>query len=223
LRVAVTLVVVCVAGVLVAACGGSATVGGGAAQLASEQAAPGCKQIEKPRPREKQHLSEPNVTVDQNKSYRAQVLTNCGEFTILLASKRAPKTVGSFVSLAQQGFYDGLTFHRVVNGFVVQGGDPQGSGVGGPGYAVVEKPPANLQYTRGIVAMAKTSAEKPGTSGSQFFIVTGEDAQLPPEYALLGKVISGMETIDRIETVRTNSQDQPLQPVVMRQVKILAE
>ena len=106
----------------------------------------------------------------------AVVETSCGTFDIALDTKRAPKTANSFAFLAEEGFYDDLTFHRIVPGFVIQGGDPLGTGTGGPGYSVDEKPPANLAYTKGIVAMAKSSAEPPGSSGSQFYVVTGADA-----------------------------------------------
>ena len=102
----------------------------------------------------------------------AVVQTSCGTFEIALDTTRAPKTANSFAFLAEEGFYDDLTFHRIVPGFVIQGGDPLGTGTGGPGYSVDEKPPANLAYTKGIVAMAKSSAEPPGRSGSQFFVVT---------------------------------------------------
>ncbi len=111
--------------------------------------------------------------------------------TIALDTERAPKTANSFAYLSEEGFYDDLTFHRIVPGFVIQGGDPLGTGTGGPGYSVDEKPPANLAYTKGMVAMAKSSAEPPGRSGSQFYVVTGADAGLPPEYALVGKVERG--------------------------------
>ena len=93
-------------------------------------------------------------------------------FEIALDTERAPKTANSFAFLAEEGFYDGLAFHRIVPGFVIQGGDPVGNGTGGPGYSVDEKPPANLAYTKGMVAMAKSSAEPPGRSGSQFYVVT---------------------------------------------------
>ena len=131
----------------------------------------------------------------------ARVLTNCGEFEITLDPKRAPKTGGSFASLVGKRFYDGLTFHRIVPGFVIQGGDPDGTGGGGPGYSVTETPPADLTYTKGVVAMAKTATDPAGTSGSQFFVVTGEDAGLPPEYALLGKITKGQEVVDKIGVV----------------------
>ena len=117
--------------------------------------------------------------------------------------KDSPKTTASFASLVRKGFFDGLTFHRVVPGFVIQGGDPKGDGTGGPGYTTVDTP-RDAAYTSGVVAMAKTGAEPAGTSGSQFFVVTGDNASLPPDYAVLGKVTAtsdGRE--DRRSAART--------------------
>jgi peptidyl-prolyl cis-trans isomerase B (cyclophilin B) len=154
--------------------------------------------------------------------------TSCGSFTITLDVRRSPRTAASFVYLASHGFYDGLTFHRVVRGFVIQGGDPLGTGSGGPGYHVVEPPPRGTRYTRGVVAMAKTEAERPGTSGSQFYVVTGEDAQLPADYALVGRVTTGQQVADAIELVPTyqgadpTRQDRPLTPVVIQRITIQA-
>jgi peptidyl-prolyl cis-trans isomerase B (cyclophilin B) len=109
----------------------------------------------------------------------------------MLDVAQSPKTSASFYSLVKSGFFDGLTFHRVAAGFVIQGGDPTGTGAGGPGYTVVEAPPKDTQYVLGDVAMAKTQAQPPGASGSQFFIVTASNATqsagLTPDYALLGR------------------------------------
>src|SRR5689334_17640008 len=106
----------------------------------------------------------------------AVVTTNKGEFTIQLDTENDPITTNSFAYLAEDGFFDDLTFHRIAPGFVIQGGDPNGDGSGGPGYTCVEKPPANTKYTKGVVAMAKAGNEPPGASGSQFFVVTGASA-----------------------------------------------
>ena len=105
-------------------------------------------------------------------------------------------------------------------GFVIQGGDPKGDGTGGPGYTVVEKPAGGLQYVKGVVAMAKGGNEPPGASGSQWFVVTAEDAQLPPDYALLGKVTEGQDVVDKIGAVPTTPDEQPTDPVVIRSVKV---
>jgi peptidyl-prolyl cis-trans isomerase B (cyclophilin B) len=147
------------------------------------------------------------------------MVTSCGEIDIRLDPARAPKTSASFAYLVRRGFYDGLTFHRIVPGFVVQGGDPLGNGSGGPGYQVVEKPPTDLRYTHGVVAMAKTQTETPGTSGSQFFIVSGSDAMLPPDYALVGQVVSGDAVVARIDALGTPS-GTPQQAVVMEKVTL---
>lgn len=128
--------------------------------------------------------------------------TSEGSFEVTLDTERAPATANSFAYLTKQKFYDGLVFHRVVPDFVIQGGDPLGdtdsAGTGGPGYQVVEAPPADLKYTRGVVAMAKGGADPPGASGSQFFVVSAPDVGLPPEYALIGEVTKGLGTVDDI-------------------------
>lgn len=181
----------------------------------------GCRKVAAPKPKGAQDLPKPTRRLQPGRTYVATVETSCGSFQITLDARRAPETGGSFASLVEKGFYDGLTFHRIVPQFVVQGGDPAGDGTGGPGYTVVEKPPASLQYTRGVVAMAKTQNDPAGASGSQFFVVTGEDAQLPPEYALLGKVTSGMDTVDRIEAVDANpTTGEPAQPVVIEKITL---
>jgi peptidyl-prolyl cis-trans isomerase B (cyclophilin B) len=103
---------------------------------------------------------------------------------------------------------------------VIQGGDPAGDGSGGPGYSVVEPPPKDLAYTKGVVAMAKTAQDPAGASGSQFFVVTGEDTGLPQEYALLGKVTKGQEVVDKIGVLAADANERPTQPVVIRQIRI---
>lgn len=149
-------------------------------------------------PPKPEKASKPKHALDPSKTYLVVVHTNCGDFTIKLATKISPETTASFANLAKTGFLDHTFFHRIVPGFVIQGGDPTGTGGRGPGYSTVDKPPASTRYTHGLVAMAKTGAEAPGTSGSQFFVVTAADAQLPPDYAVLGTVTSGLATVDRI-------------------------
>jgi cyclophilin family peptidyl-prolyl cis-trans isomerase len=112
----------------------------------------------------------------------------------------------------QKKFFDGTVFHRIVPGFVIQGGDPTGTGGGGPGYTTVDKPPASTRYTHGAVAMAKTQTEAPGTSGSQFFVVTAQDAGLPPDYAVLGNVVKGLAVVDRIGKLG-DANEQPTELV----------
>jgi cyclophilin family peptidyl-prolyl cis-trans isomerase len=161
----------------------------------------------------------PEMGIDPSKRYTATMETSLGTIVIALDAARAPKTVNSFAYLGDEGFYDDLTFHRIAPGFVIQGGDPLGTGTGGPGYTVVEKPPANLSYTKGIVAMAKSSAEPPGASGSQFFVVLGADAGLPPEYALVGKVDKGMDVVERIGELGT-AAEKPKQTVLIEKISI---
>ena len=179
-----------------------------------------CRKVTAPNPKPEGNLPKPTLKLDSSKSYTATVETSCGIFDIVLDVKQDPKTSASFTSLARKGFYDNTTFHRVIQGFVIQGGDPQGNGQGGPGYKVVEPPPKDTKYTSGVVAMAKTEIEDPGTSGSQFFVVAGPDAQLPPDYAVLGKVTSGMDVVSTIDAVPTGPNDMPLDPVVIKKITV---
>jgi cyclophilin family peptidyl-prolyl cis-trans isomerase len=157
--------------------------------------------------------SKPKGKLDPGKKYVVTVDTNCGSFDITLSPKQAPKTDASFVSLVKQGFYDGLSFHRVVPGFVIQGGDPTAGGSGGPGYTTRDRVPPTTQYAFGRVAMAKTQTEPPGTAGSQFFVVTGKDVGLPPEYAVLGRIVSGAAVIRRIGRFGDPTTEQPTRVV----------
>jgi peptidyl-prolyl cis-trans isomerase B (cyclophilin B) len=178
----------------------------------------GCKEVEAPAPKSVS-FGAPEEVVEPGEPATAVVKTSCGTFEIELDTERAPKTANSFAFLAEEGFYDDLTFHRVVPGFVIQGGDPEGTGTGGPGYTVDEEPPPNLAYTKGVVAMAKSSADPPGRSGSQFYVVTGPDAGLPPEYALVGKVSGGFDAISKIEALG-GPEEKPKQTVLIEEVTI---
>ena len=129
----------------------------------------------------------------------------------------------SFASLARTGFFDRTVFHRIVPGFVIQGGDPTASGTGGPGYSTVDTPPAGTTYTRGTVAMAKAGNEAPGTAGSQFYIVTAPDAGLPPDYAVIGKVVSGddvVENIGKLGDPASGEAGTPVKPVVIKEATV---
>jgi cyclophilin family peptidyl-prolyl cis-trans isomerase len=185
--------------VALAACGGSG--GGGSKQAAAAQPATtdaaGCRSVTAPAGKARTE-SKPTKRLDQTKTYDVLITTNCGDFTIRLAVKTSPATAASFASLVKKGFFTGTVFHRIVPGFIIQGGDPTGTGSGGPGYTTVDVPAASTRYTLGVVAMAKTGAEPPGTSGSQFFVVTAKDAQLPPDYAVLGKVVKGQAVVSKI-------------------------
>jgi peptidyl-prolyl cis-trans isomerase B (cyclophilin B) len=204
--------VVVVAAILISRSGGSSS------DSSTTASSGGCKEVEAPAPK-KVSFKAPTQAVKKGEKLTAVVETSCGSFEIALDSSLAPKTVNSFVFLSEEGFYDELTFHRIVPEFVIQGGDPLGTGSGGPGYTVVEKPPANLAYTKGIVAMAKSSTEPPGSSGSQFFVVTGADAGLPPEYALVGKVDKGMDVVERIGKLGT-PEEKPKQTVLIEKITI---
>lgn len=171
-------------------------------------AAPSCKTVDQPKPRAGGNLKAPKDLLDPKKTYDVVVDTNCGSFTIRLDVKRAPHINASFVSLVRAKFYDQTIFHRIVPGFVIQGGDPTVTGSGGPGYSVIDTPPKDLKYTLGVVATAKTGAEKAGTTGSQFFVVTGKDVGLPPDYGLIGKVTKGIDVVNLIGTYG-NDQQQP--------------
>lgn len=204
-----------VAAVLISQGGGSDN---SSSSSSAEASANGCKKVEVPEPKTVS-FKQPKQVLKPGEEATAVVKTSCGTFEIALDTKRAPKTANSFAFLAEEGFYDDLTFHRVAPGFVIQGGDPEGTGTGGPGYSVEEKPPANLAYTKGVVAMAKSAAEPPGSSGSQFFVVTAPDAGLPPEYALVGKVSKGYSAVANIEKLGT-PEEKPKQTVLIEEVTI---
>jgi peptidyl-prolyl cis-trans isomerase B (cyclophilin B) len=190
--------------------------GGGGKKSSSVALPTGCSQVSPPASRQV-HLSRPTGTLSGPAT--ATVDTSCGSFEIALDIARAPKTNSSLAHLAPRGVYDDTLFHRIVPGFVIQGGDPTGTGTGGPGYFVDEPPPENLSYTRGIVAMAKSQVEPPGRSGSQFFVVTVADAGLTPDYALLGHVTNGFDVVQRIEQLGSPS-GKPKAPVIIRRVTI---
>jgi peptidyl-prolyl cis-trans isomerase B (cyclophilin B) len=157
--------------------------------------------------------------LDPATTYRLVLQTSEGSFTIELDQKLAPNTTESLVKLARKGFFDGTKFHRVVPGFVIQGGDPTGTGTGGPGYSTVDAPPSDASYTEGVVAMAKSQTEAPGTAGSQFFVVTGEDIGLPPEYAIVGRVTDGMDTVNAIDALGVGD-GPPSKPVVIEKMTV---
>ena len=142
----------------------------------------------------KQYPAPPAIAIDPAATYTAAVSSSKGDLTIELFSSEASRTVNSFVFLSREGFYNGLTFHRVIKGFMIQGGDPKGDGTGGPGYKFADET-VTRRYTRGIVAMANSG---PNTNGSQFFIVHGADAGLPPQYTIFGQVTSGLDALDRL-------------------------
>ena len=185
-----------------------------------------CRTVQVPAPKGPQHLAAPRIRLDPHRTYTVTVVTNCGTFAFTLDSAASPKTAASFYYLVKRGFFTGLTFHRVAAQFVIQGGDPTGTGAGGPGYTVVEPPPRSTQYVQGDVAMAKTQTEPSGASGSQFFVVTApnvtQSAGLTPDYALVGKVVSGIAVVEKIGSLPTNpaGDGSPTPPVVMSSVTV---
>jgi peptidyl-prolyl cis-trans isomerase B (cyclophilin B) len=164
-------------------------------------------------------LSNENLKLDASKTYRLVFDTNCGEFTVTLDQKLAPNATGSLVSLAKRGYFDNTFFHRIVRDFVIQGGDPSGTGSGSPGYSTHDNVPRDASYVHGVVAMAKSAAEPPGTAGSQFFVMTKDAAQLPPDYAIVGRVTNGLDVVDRIGKLG-NDMEQPTRAVVISKVKV---
>src|SRR3954452_15757867 len=217
LRRAVPLLALAWATLALAACGG-----GGGSTSTGVSLPSGCEQVSKPPPKQRQ-LKKPKQTVTAGEKLTATVDTSCGRFDIALDTSTSPKTVNSFVYLAKKGFYDDTTFNRIVPHFVIQGGDPLENGSGGPGYTVVEPPPANASYRMGTVAMAKTAVAPSGQSGSQFFVVTAADAGLPPNYAILGKVSSGFDVVKKIGTLgdpASGDVGKPLATVLIRHVSV---
>jgi peptidyl-prolyl cis-trans isomerase B (cyclophilin B) len=205
----------------------SASSGAGTQAAAQQSAAAGggsqggCTKASAPAPRPDGGEKKPKTKLSASKTYTVTVQTNCGTFAFKLDVKDSPDTTAAFAGLVKRGFFNGLTFHRIVPGFVIQGGDPKGDGTGGPGFKTVDPPPPNADYSQGVVAMAKGGSEPAGAAGSQFFVVTGQDAQLPPDYALLGKVTKGLSVVEQIGKLGTQSQEgTPTQTIVMQKVSV---
>ena len=162
------------------------------------------------------------ANLEDGKTYEVVVDTNKGSFTFDLATKTSPCTTASIAGLVEKGFFDGLTFHRIVPGFVIQGGDPAGDGTGGPGYSTVDAPPQDTKYVKGLVAMAKAGNEPAGTSGSQFFVVTGPTT-LTPDYAVLGHVTDGLDVVEKIGKLGDPSTEQPTRRIVIETATLSEE
>ena len=168
------------------------------------------------------NLQKPSMEIDKNKNYTAILKTSEGEIEIALNAKETPITANNFVYLARNNFYNGVVFHRVIKDFMIQGGDPTGTGMGGPGYKFDDESFSG-QYTRGTVAMANSG---PNTNGSQFFIMHA-DVPLSPDYVIFGKVVKGLEVVDKIASapVVSNGFDsqpsKPVKPVIINSVEII--
>ncbi len=168
--------------------------------------------------KKKMYTTAPEMTINRTKAYTATLKTDAGDIVIALTAKETPITVNNFVFLAREKFYDGTIFHRTISGFMIQGGDPQGTGMGGPGYKFADEPFSGA-YTRGTVAMANSG---PNTNGSQFFIMH-KDSALPPSYVIFGKVLSGIEVVDQIAGAPTKPGGEgssPVTPVTVTGVTI---
>ena len=166
-----------------------------------------------------QWSAPPPLTIDTSVSYTAVLNTTAGPITVELLTGDAPNTVNNFVFLARQGFYDNVIFHRTIPGFMIQGGDPTGTGGGGPGYRFADEP-VRRPYARGVMAMANAG---PNTNGSQFFLMHA-DYQLPPNYTIFGQAVAGLEAIDAIATAPTRPDGEgssPVNPVVIQSVEII--
>jgi peptidyl-prolyl cis-trans isomerase B (cyclophilin B) len=217
------LLLALVLALVVAGCGGGddGDEGGGETTTTETTSAAGgeCESVDAPEAREPGTREAPTEPLDDGTTYSLVVATNCGSFTIDLDLDLAPNTSASLVALAEDGYYDDTTFHRVVPGFVIQGGDPTATGSGGPGYQTTDAPPSDAKYVKGVVAMAKTELEPPGTSGSQFFVVTGADIGLPADYAIVGEVTEGIDTVERIDALG-QGDGPPSQPVVIETVTV---
>ena len=161
---------------------------------------------------------QPDMGIDPSKRYTATMDTTLGTLVIALDAIKAPKTVNNFVFLALNHYYDGVIFHRIINGFMCQGGDPTGTGTGGPGYKFADELPKPGQYEVGSVAMANAG---PDTNGSQFFIVSGRSGVgLPPQYSLFGKLVKGLDVLETMQNVDTDRSDRPREDVVINSVTI---
>ena len=169
-------------------------------------------------PVRRQFSQPPPMCIDASKRYTATMDTSMGSLTIALDPAAAPLTVNNFVVLARYHYYDGVIFHRIIGGFVCQGGDPTGTGRGGPGYRFADELPKPGRYEIGSLAMANAG---PNTNGSQFFIISGPSgAGLPPQYSLFGKVVRGLDVVEAMQNVETDRNDRPLTDVTINSVTI---
>jgi cyclophilin family peptidyl-prolyl cis-trans isomerase len=163
----------------------------------------------------KSYPKPPEMTIDPAKTYKATIETTAGTMEANLFASEAPQTVNNFVFLARDGYYEDVIFHRVIKGFMIQGGDPTGTGTGGPGYKFKDEP-VTREYKRGTLAMANAG---PNTNGSQFFVMHA-DYPLPPNYTIFGKLTSGEDVVDTIATAKTGANDRPAEPVAIKSVSI---
>jgi cyclophilin family peptidyl-prolyl cis-trans isomerase len=177
-----------------------------------------CPEPDGSSPQKRRFNGPPPMCIDPAKSYTATMVTSKGTLTIALDAASAPKTVNNFVFLARYHYFDGIAFHRIIPGFVIQGGDPEGSGRGGPGYRFEDELPKPGRYELGSLAMANAG---PNTNGSQFFIISGSaGVRLPPQYSLFGKVVSGMDVVSALDAVGSPGAGTPRERVTIESVTI---
>jgi peptidyl-prolyl cis-trans isomerase B (cyclophilin B) len=218
----------CGAVLVLAACGGDDDDKQSAAKqkqasAPAQQRQGACKDVAQPTPRDGGGQQKPKRPLDPSRTYEVELSTSCGSFTIRLDQKTSPHAAASFASLARNGFFDQTIFHRIVPGFVIQGGDPTAGGTGGSGYSTRDRVPRSAAYGPGVVAMAKAGTEPAGTAGSQFFVVTGASSGLTPDYALLGRVTKGMKVvreIGRLGDPASGGAGTPLQSVVIEKATV---
>jgi cyclophilin family peptidyl-prolyl cis-trans isomerase len=158
--------------------------------------------------------------LDPNSKPQIEFVTSHGDFTVEINPVSAPCNGDSMVDLAKDGFFDGTRFHRIVPGFIIQGGDPTASGNGGSGYTTIDAPKPDTAYTKGVVAMAKSQFEQPGTGGSQFFIVTADNASLPPDYAVVGNVVEGMDVVEKIGKLGNARTEAPTEKIIIESTNV---
>jgi peptidyl-prolyl cis-trans isomerase B (cyclophilin B) len=173
--------------------------GGGGSASGTTTDANGCRPLERPST-EARTEKKPTQRLDPAKTYDLTLHTNCGSFTIRLDPKESPHAAASFVALTRAGYYDHTTFHRVVPGILVQGGDPTASGIGGPGYTTADEPTRTAAYEHGVVAMAREQGRPPGTAGGQFLIVTAENGAVQRGSPIVGRVVKGLDVVDLVGT-----------------------
>ncbi|MFZ1275441.1 peptidylprolyl isomerase [Candidatus Microthrix sp.] len=177
-----------------------------------------CPNTDGSSPRTTKFDAPPPMCIDPETTYHAEIVTSMGTMFVQLLPKRAPKTVNNFVFLARYHYFDGVIFHRIIKDFVIQGGDPEGTGRGGPGYRFADELPQPGEYQLGSLVMANAG---PDTNGSQFFVVSGPSGiGLPPNYSLFGKVLDGLDVLDKIQSVQTGRGDRPTTDVVIESVTI---
>jgi len=215
------LIPVALVALVAARCGGGGGGGGGE----SSSGTTACKDVTAPKPRNAALGALQRPPLDTGKKWRLTFATSCGTFVVALDPAVSPRATASLVALARKKYFDDTVFHRIVPGFVIQGGDPTQSGSGGPGYTTVDTPDATTRYVKGTVAMAKAATEPRGAAGSQFFVMTADAPTLDPDYAVVGRVVSGMPVVEKIGELGDASDPNgtPTRTVVIDTVSVSSQ